>query len=107
MSPLHEGSVLPVDEFQVILDGYRSISPDQIVLKSKATLVVRESLSTLERIIELLVTTGGTNAHYRKAVSCVKVFISVSIAYSLLPRSCEWVLSKLENMIGTTNICEK
>jgi hypothetical protein len=70
LPPLHEGSVQPVDEFALILGSYRQVDEAE---KPHARAVVRQSLMTLQRIIELLVTTGGTNAHFRKGVSCLKV----------------------------------
>jgi hypothetical protein len=70
LPPLHEGSVQPVDEFALILESYRQVDEGE---KAHARAVVRQSLMTLQRIIELLVTTGGTNAHFRKGVSCLKV----------------------------------
>lgn len=70
MPPLHEGSVQPVDDFLLILESYRHVDDSD---KPHSRAVVRQSLATLQRIVELLVTTGGTNAHFRKAVGCLKV----------------------------------
>ena len=47
--------------------------------------VFRENISTLEEVIKNLVTIGGTNAHYRKALECIKVniriFFSLRVIY--------------------------
>jgi hypothetical protein len=42
-------------------------------LRRRLESVIAESLSALRRIVDMLVTTGGSNAHYRKAVGCLKV----------------------------------
>ena len=73
LPPLHEGSVQPVDEFMAILEMYRNVDHGSNVEQSNARAIVRESIVTLSRIIDLLISTGGTNAHYRKAISCTKV----------------------------------
>jgi hypothetical protein len=70
LPPLNESSVQPVDDFALILESYRQVDGSE---KPHARAVVRQSLVTLQRIVELLVTTGGTNAHFRKAVGCLKV----------------------------------
>ena len=80
LPPLHEGSVQPVEEFSLILESYRQVDASD---KAHARAVVRQSLVTLQRIIDLLVTTGGTNAHFRKAVSCLKVHRSLQLPHIL------------------------
>lgn len=52
---------------------YRNIDNRYQIEQSNAKAIIRESIVTLGRIIDLLISTGGTNAHYRKAIACMKV----------------------------------
>lgn len=78
--PLGIGSVTPTDDFIKILSeatnilqlgqNTTNVSPHDLI---SAMNVIKESVSVLCKIIELLVTTGGTGAHYRKALVSLKV----------------------------------
>lgn len=64
--PLNMGVVNAVEEFnEIFSDKYPLENPVQL-----------ESIDTMMKIIETLVTFGGTNAHYKKAVSCLKALRS-------------------------------
>jgi hypothetical protein len=63
-----------VEDFAAILAAYQSAKEgDASNLFSIQDSVV-SSLRTMERVIELLVLTGGTSAHYRKAVACLQAY---------------------------------
>jgi hypothetical protein len=68
---LSEGSVNPVEDLEKILAAYETAKLDGAANVMEVQNVVTESLHTMERIIELLVLTGATSAHYRKAVACL------------------------------------
>ena len=81
---MNDGSVTPAEDMLHILTVHKSLSTASSSAESASTdsvagqlreveRVIRESLSALRRIVELLVTTGGTNAHFRKSLACLKV----------------------------------
>ena len=69
---LSAGSVSPAEDFQLVvaycLDPARSAA--ELLLAEEA---VRGAMHTLADVVAQLVTVGGTGAHYRKAVACLKV----------------------------------
>jgi len=76
-SPLNEGSVNPTEEFTVLLKTFAEEKDNDRTDELRHIIV--ESLSALRRIVDLLVTTGGTSAHYRKALACIKCMREGSI----------------------------
>ena len=69
---LSAGSVSPAEDFALVvaycLDHTRSAG--ELLLAEDA---VRGAMHTLADIVAQLVTVGGTGAHFRKAVACLKV----------------------------------
>jgi hypothetical protein len=63
------GSVTPVDDFQAVVDYGIANGSDTLVIQTAA----KNAMVTIEEIISMMVTRGGTQAHYRKAVACLKV----------------------------------
>ena len=88
---VHDGSITPAEEMGALLAAYRSLTPAHSNHEGDTTpaisssagkalqqaeVLIRESLLALRRIVDMLITTGGTNAHYRKAKACLKVKMS-------------------------------
>jgi len=93
---LRLSTVTPVEDFLSVLSAVReaesrSESISDGTDKETQTLtererererdVVSETMVTMTRIIELLVTNGGTKAHIRKAIECLKVLRKECVSY--------------------------
>eukprot|EP01041_Mallomonas_annulata_P005881 gene5881-11878_t len=61
------GSVTPVDDFQAIVSAGSSEE-------------ISQAMDVLSQIVELLVTTGCTAAHFRKALACMKTMRTAAVA---------------------------
>ncbi len=68
------GSVSPVEDFQAVVDYCSSsqhlMSPNEMLQCEEA---LRSAMTVMGEIVVMLVTVGGTNPHFRKAVACLKV----------------------------------
>lgn len=72
---ISDGAITPVQDMESMLAIYKELSNSTGADDQRRRLesIIAESLSALRRIVDMLVTTGGSNAHYRKALSCLKV----------------------------------
>lgn len=73
------GSVTPVEDFQAIVDY--AVANGAGANAAAISTAVRDSMDVLEGIITMLVTRGGTQPHFRKAVACVKVYRRAAIQF--------------------------
>jgi SUMO ligase MMS21 Smc5/6 complex component len=78
---LSSSSVSPTEDFESIVQACVKVMSEvdsSSNLFTSATEVITSSISTLYKIVIMLVTTGATGAHYRKAVGALKVlYISI------------------------------
>ena len=82
---LSAGSVTPADDFQAVVDYCTSVALTPAE-QDRLRLEITRSIEVLEKIIALLITMGGTSAHFRKAVGCIKVLCTLCGSLELLPK---------------------
>lgn len=73
---LSVGSVSPVEDFGAVIAHYKQLMnahDASSLAKDSALFAVKSAMVTFGEIITLLVSVGGSNAHYRKAMACLKV----------------------------------
>ena len=73
------GSVNPVEDLDSAVKEFLIAKESNASNISDVQTSVISSLNVMERIVELLVLTGGTSAHYRKAVGCLKKLRETSL----------------------------
>ena len=65
---LLQGTVTPAEDMMSIVAHVH-----QIARPGQAQQLIRDTMGAMTRIIDQLVTSGGTAAHYRKALGCLQV----------------------------------
>lgn len=80
---LSEGSVSPTDDLDSIVAALLAARDAGAPNVAELQACVRASLRVLERTIELLVLTGATSAHFRKALHCLQKLREVCLLQAL------------------------
>lgn len=102
--PINIGSVTPAEDFDNLRNIYQALraKPTAGEATEVCKKVISDSIGTLGRVIELLVTAGGTGAHYRKAIVCLKSLRAGCIECEEYARFNDFLRNNIKNAFNRT-----